>query len=180
MNLESFIKSSSLWGAIEKIESFPFFIENPPLKMDELQVIKYGDRTMFNKIIKVNIDDLARSIISIYGDYWKNLIKVDISEFNTYSNGTRKLVENIEDEENRTNNRNDVNKISAFNTDDLINDTGLTSDNNDNLKGKKTRTLLDENLSLNSAYQNLSLIQKSNIINVVLKDVSNHLTLDIY
>ena len=180
INLESLLKSGSLWGAIQSIEDFPFFADNDPLKLDMLQVNQYGDRSVFNKMATKTIDEIADSIVLTHRNSWAKLIELNSLDINLGSTGTKKITENIDDDETRTNLKNDLNKVSAYNTDQLIVNDGMSSDSNDTLKGSKKRILTEENLNLDIAYTNLSLIQKHNIINIVLKDVSNYLTLDIY
>ena len=71
-------------------------------------------------------------------------------------------------------------KVSAFNSPELIEDNADTESNTNTSNNDGTKLLTEKNISLKTAYNNLLLNQKLNIIESVIKDVSKYLTLDIY
>lgn len=179
-NLESLLQGQSLWGAIQSIENFAFFTDNAPDKLDRLQLLHYGEKPLFNKMVGKSINELAESIVLVYRDSWTKLIEANLSDINIGSENTKVINETIDDLETKTNTKTDTNKVSAYNSEELVNDGGAESNGTDTLDGKQTRIYTESNLNLNMLYANLSLLAKTNIINTVLKDASCYLTLDIY
>ena len=64
-------------------------------------------------------------------------------------------------------------------TREILGDTAVVNEDLSNVVdiGK---AVFEENLSLKSLFDNLPLIERTNIINIVLKDVSNYLTISVY
>ena len=73
-----------------------------------------------------------------------------------------------------------TNKVSAFNSDDLLVDTGSTTVADENTTQDVDRDSLVETFNIQTAFNNLSLAEKTNIISVVLKDVATYLTVSVY
>lgn len=177
IKLSDFLEHGSLFNELETIKPMPFMSVDDNVVLDSLLALQYGERTVYSKLLTTSFPDIAKMIVKTRGDYWDGLIKIDDDE---PSNKKRTLTETITTNENRNNTRDDKNVVAAFNSDDLITNDGTLVVGADDLTGNKTRTLTDENTSLHSAYYNLSLQQKNNIMNVVLLDVANFLTLSIY
>lgn len=170
----------SIWGGILALEPFPFSVANPAAQLDAMLGLDYGDRLMFSKMVALPIATVSANIVSLYKDKWLKLIDIQATEIDVSSGATRKQTETISKKEVRNNTTDNVNKVSAFNSDDLINNDGNNSTGLDDLEGDSTRVLTDSQISLVNAFNNLSLLDKSNILKTVNKDVASYLTLDIY
>lgn len=177
IKLSEFLKQGSLFNELETIKPMPFLSVDDNAVLDSLLILKYGERTVYSKLLTTPFPDIAKMLVKTHGDYWDGLLKIDGDEL---PSSRRTLTETITTNENRNNTRDDKNVVAAFNSDDLITNDGTLVVGVDDLTGNKTRTLTDENTSLNSAYYHLSLQQKNNIMNVVLMDVANFITLSIY
>lgn len=177
IKLSEFLAQGSIFNELETVKPMPFLSVEDNAVLNSLLTLKYGDRTVYSKLLTTPFPVIVKMLVKTHGDYWDGLIKIDADK---PSNSKRTLTETITTNENRTNNRDDKNVVAAFNSDALITNDGTLVVGADDLTGNKTRTLTDENASLNSAYYNLSLQQKNNIMNVVLLDVANFLTLSIY
>lgn len=180
VTLGEYMQSGSIWGGIQALEPFPFLVTTPPARMDILLELSYGEQWMFHKLGVKPVSEICANIVAVYKDQWLRLIEVQALDINIGSGLTKKQTETSTKTEVRTNSRDDVNKVSAFNSDELINNDGATSTGSDDLEGDTTRVLTDEQISLVNAFNNLSLLDKSNILNTVNKDVASFLTLDIY
>ncbi len=174
--LNEFMLQGSLFTEINNIVSIPFI----PSVMDNLLVVRYGDKTMFSKLLLTPLNEVAKMIVALHGESWDQLIELQAVNFEVGASQTHKITETIVDTETRTNTRDDLNKVSAANSDELINNDGMTSTSNDGLNGEKIRTVTDSIIDINTAYENLSLSSKNRIIDLILKDVSNFLSLSIY
>lgn len=182
IKLSDFLSGQSLFTAIKNVNGVTFSFltpENIP-KLDNNLMFNYGDRILFNKMVNMDLNIIAESIVLNCGDNWKNLIDSEINKINPLAKDSKVIIESINNVENRTNENDTVNKVSAYNTDNLINNDGSTVNAIDNLTGDKTRNYKEENLSIENLFNNLSILQKTNIINIVLKDVSDFLTISVY
>lgn len=178
--LAVWMEQGSLWEGIRGLAPLPFFDTVPPAQLDVQTVLSFGDRFMFSKLVTVTVAQMSVNIVSLYKDKWTKLVEVLAYDYDVMANTSKKTTDVTHKTEARDNTRDDVNKVSAFNTDDLITDTGATSTGADNLTGDIDRTLTEANISLSDAFNNLSLLDKNNIIQTVIKDVANYMTLDVY
>lgn len=178
--LAVWMEQGSLWEGIRGLAPFPFFDTVPPAQLDVQTVLSFGDRFMFSKLVTVTVAQMSVNIVSLYQDKWTKLVEVLAYDYDVMANTSKKTTDVTHKTEARDNTRDDVNKVSAFNTDDLITDTGATSTGADNLTGDIDRTLTEANISLSDAFNNLSLLDKNNIIQTVIKDVASYMTLDVY
>lgn len=176
--LAVYMAQGSIWGGVIALGALPFPGTAPEL--DSMLESDYGDRFMFSKMVTKPVSEVAANIVAIYMDKWKKLVEVTSLDFNIGSGATKKTTENIAKTEERTNTRDDVNKVSAYNSDEMINNDGATSNGSDDLTGDTNRVLTEENINLVNAFNNLSLLDKSNILKAVNKDVSTYLTLSVY
>ena len=176
--LDEFLFNESLFDRIQSLSPFSFFDTVHPLKMDELLKVKYGERLVFHKYLKVDLDTIALFIVSEYQNKWNNILVTIDSDI---KNGSERVLS--EDTSNKvlTNGSNITeNKVSAFNSDELITDKKDIDDNSSNTDNLENKLLTEKQISLNTAFNNLSISCKINIINIVLKDIASYLTLDIY
>ena len=74
MILDEFLFNESLFDRIQSITPFAFFDTVHPLKMDELLKIKYGERLVFHKYLKADLDTIALFIVSEYQNKWNNIL----------------------------------------------------------------------------------------------------------
>lgn len=176
--LAVYMAQGSIWGGISALGPLPFTAT--PAMLDAMLEADYGDRFMFSKLVTKTIDEVSGNIVAIYMDQWKKLVEVSALDIDIGSSATKKTTETIKRTEARNNTRDDVNKVSAYNSDELINNDGSTSTGVDDLTGDTDRVLTEANINLQNAFNNLSLLAKANILSVVNKDVSTYLTLSVY
>ena len=180
IKLSNFLEQGNIFAEIWAIQAFPFLNGNNVNTVNNLLKLGYGEKTVFSKLEIIPLNEIAEMLVLKYGDGWNDLVKVQAVTFEVGATSTRKVVETINENETRNNTRDDVNKVSAFNSDDMINNDGVNSISNDALNNDKTRTLTDSNIDINTAFNNLSLSSKNRIIDLILKDTSQFLSLSIY
>ena len=176
--LDEFLFNESLFDRIQTISPYPFFDTVHPLKMDELLKIKFGERLVFRKFLNVDLDTIALFINSEFGKKWQNIIIALESDIKIGSE--RVLSENTDNKILNTGNNVTENKVSAFNSDELVIDKADDNSSNSETDNKTVKTTSEKLTSFATVYNNLSMVQKLNIINTVISDVAKHLTLDIY
>lgn len=178
--LNSLSLIGSIWGEIQLIEPFPFIVDKGADNLDLLMFDLYGERELFKTVLNKPLTDIANMIVLLNTDKWNRMVAIELEKFPIGGGVTRRLTETITDNETRSSNKDNLNKVSAANDLELIVNDGSNSIENDVIDNTKTRTLTDGNYSVNTAYNDLLLMSKNNIINTTLKDVATYLTLSIY
>ena len=179
MTLNEFILIDGVFNHIHTLKpDLPFLVGGQNEVMDRLLMLNYGDRLVYRKLIPFTAKQICEMVVKQHSHKWVALLELET--LNKLANKTRTITEATTNSEIRNNTRDDKNLISAYNDDALITDTGLLSNGSDDLTGVETRTMTDETIDLKSAYNNLSLSDKNNIMNIVLKDVASFITVSIY
>lgn len=178
INLEQFLENESIFTRIQSLSPYPFFDKMNALDMDKHLIIFYGERIVFNKMIGFDLDIIASLIVGVNGDKWENLILVD--GLDILSGAERTVNENNSSNVLNTGANTRTHKINSFNDPTLIEDNADVESNTATVDNTGTRLLTEKTKSLQTAFNNLQLQRKINIIETVVKDVSNYLTLDIY
>lgn len=180
MKLSNYLEGGSLFTEINAVKQFPFFTEFGADTLDNLLNLKYGERLLFHKLEKIDQKVLANLLVAEFGQKWDSLIQA-VDSLDDVTLGKKDITtETISNTESRSNNREDVSKVSAFDSDDLIDSGGNSSSGGDELEGTRERTLTQESKDINQTFRNLNLLEKHTIIDVVLRDVSNFTTLSLY
>lgn len=179
--LRDYLSGKSLFGAILALEQFDFLANQEDVgAMDQLLIWNYGERVLFDKMQNVDLNIVAAMLIRQFGKGWDELSDFNATPWHLgVSEGHKisgKVIEttqtNAEDET--------TDKVSAFNTDGFVNDTGREEAHTKTVTGETQTDNLDEKYSLNEAVSNLTALQKLNIIQVAVKDVGDFLTLAVY
>lgn len=178
ITLSQFLENESVFTRIQSLSPYPFFDQMQPLDMDKHLDMFYGDKIVYPKMIKYSLDQLVNNINSYYSKKWENYILVNSIDI---ANGAERTVNESNTNKNiSTGSNNTDHKLSAFNSDELVTDKADHTANTNTSDGEGTRLLTEKSKSMLTAYNNLLLSQKVNIIELVIKDVASYLTLDIY
>lgn len=172
--IREFLDGSDLWDAINTAKEYPFI--GPDL--NNLFLIEYGQMPLFSGIVGDSVENIADYCVRLFGDKWDSLlelsgVKLDVSETNT-------TTETTVNTEERATERTDTDKVSAFNSDDLIDEGGKTSDGVETLDGETVRTVENEKKSLQTLFDNLHKSEKLNIIKQAMADVAGFMKTQVY
>ena len=180
VNLKTWLTGGSIFTAIQTAENFPFFSDTPPAELDQLLSLTYGERMVASAFNNFDINTAGKFITKLYGEKWNALIQFNISPPDLGAKSITKTTGN----QNTVGTKNDVsnseNKVSAFNSDALITDTGARNELDENVIQDITRDSSVSVIDWQTAFNNLSLAERTNIISVVLKDVASYLTVSVY
>ena len=180
VNLKTWLAGGSIFTAIQTAENFPFFSDTPPAELDQMLSLTYGQRMVTSAFNNFNINTAGKFITKLYGEKWKALIKFNIAAPDLGAKSITKTTGN----QNTAGTKNDVsnseNKVSAFNSDVLITDTGARNELAENITQDITRDSSVSVIDWQTAFNNLPLSERTNIISVVLKDVASYLTVSVY
>lgn len=174
MKLKEFLGDFSFFNELQIIEP-QFFIDGNGRLLDSMLLANYGERLVFINLVDIELVDLVQMVALTYSKAWASLegLEINLNEGN-------KITETINRVEDRLNTRDDVSKISAFNSEAMVNDGGNNSTGTDGLVGETIRTVIDEKVNLKLAYESMDIASKNSIINIVLGNVASFLTLSIY
>ena len=180
VNLKTWLTGGSIFTAIQTAENFPFFADNTPAELDQMLSLTYGQRMVASAFNNFDINTAGKFITKLYGEKWKALIEFNISPPDLGVKSITKTTGN----QNTVGTKNDVstseNKVSAFNSDALITDTGAHNELDENITQDIKRDSSVSVIDWQTAFNNLSLSERTNIISVVLKDVATYLTISVY
>lgn len=177
MNLNNFLESGNLFTEIDSVNQFPFITGNEDT-LQAMLILQHGDSILYEAFNGVELKLVAEMLVLEYGDKWDSYIKRKAlfeqlhNEVETTDSKTRT--------ENRTGARNDLNKVSGYNSDDLMVNDGSDSTNAEDSEAIETGTRIVIDRNIGKAYFLLDDSEKRLIIKSVLKDVSDLLTLNIY
>lgn len=176
--LAEFLDNESIFKRIQSLNPYPFFDTYSPEQLDELLIYNFGERLVYYKIISLSLDSVANLIYTQFNDSWLNMI--NIQSFNIADGNIKTVTENTVNNSVSTGSNNNTHKVSAFNDVELIDDYSDVGNNTNTNDGKGEKIVTEKNKTLQGVYNNLLLTQKVNIMNTVIKNVANTLTLDIY
>lgn len=162
------------------VELSPIFAMVTGVDLDSMLDQDYGDRPLYRKIPNRNDSFHSTAIIAKYKQSWLKVMELNGLDIKLGATNQRILKETITEKVKSDNTQGVDNKVSAFNSDELITDTGSNTTGANNSDGIKERTLEDANLNINSAINQLTAYQQSNIIARVLSDVAGYYTISIY
>lgn len=176
--LAEFLDGESIFERIKTLSPYPFFDTYSPKQLDELLIYNFGERLVYYKIISLSLDQVTNLIFTQFNESWLNMI--NIQNFNIGEGNIKTITENTVNSSVATGSNNNTHKVSAFNDDELINDYADVANNTNTNDGTGEKIITEKNKTLQGVYNNLLLAQKVNIMNTVIKNVANTLTLDIY
>ena len=176
-NLKEFINGASLFSAIQTVNFFPFFEGNENI-LDLMLVTNYGNKQVFEPFEVNDINSIATMLVLNFEQTWNSYVKMgDLIE---NPNDRREVTETIDRTEERLNSNDSTDKVSAFNSNEMVDDKGSSVSGTDDLTGLTTRTLTDEQINVTTMFNRLSSTTRNSIVTSVLDDIAGYLTLSIY
>ena len=158
---------------------------NPKLMMDSerltnLFLVRYSQNIVNPSIIPLTTYQIADLLTFEFSKKWEILLTEFWVGFNLGARQVTKVTETTTKTENRLTDKDDLNKVSGFDSEELITDNGLNSKTKDDLTGTETKTTTNEIIDMETAFNNLSMQTQNSIIEIVLNDVKSFITLSIY
>lgn len=176
MLLNEYLESNDLFGTINSINPYAFINDNS----NDSLAFSFGERTMSNNVLKLNVVKISELIIEKFGDKWDSLIGITIADFKlgAINNTVSESTTNTETDDTSSNSN--LNKITGFNDAELITDTGTSSEDVKTGTGLSKTVNSSYQLDLKSLFNNLKMLDRTNIITTVQNDVANYLSIYIY
>ena len=181
MLLSEYMENNDLWGEIADVVPQLVFIRSIGAgRLNDAQVYNFGEREVIPKVETMPLPRLVRLITNQFYTAWERMELVELTANANIAGAVDATTETTTNEETKANTRDDVNKVSAYNSDILMTNDGSNSVGSENLSGEKTRVVSRQNKSLETSFKNLDILKKNAIIQSVTRDVANFVTLSIY
>lgn len=181
--LGNFLDSGDLWSEIQALRHYPFFDDFPPHYLNEFTDLTFGNRTLFSKFnTETGLDTkaAARLIIMQYDKKWLGLIVVNAINFDLAAVETEKKTETSNETETTGRETETLNKVSAFNSEDLVADGGTASTETGDRDKEGQKITTSGKQSLAAAWDNLTMTEKTGIVRTITGDVASFLSLETY
>lgn len=142
-----------------------------PEQLNDMLIYNHGNRTVYEGVLGADLDSLSILLLGAYLEKWLLLpgyykqVEIGANSYKT----KKEVIETL-------GNKDVANKVAAFNSDVLITDGADI----EITKGEVVRTITDSAFDLNAVFNNLTLLDKTAIINTVLHDIANFYCVSIY
>ena len=181
MLLSEYMESKDLWGAIATaVPQLVFIRAIGAGGLNSAQVYNFGERQVLPKVEALTLPQLVSLIVNQFRTTWERMELVELTANANLAGSVDATTETTTNSETKANTKDDVNKVSAYNSDTLMTNDGSNSVGSENLSGEKTRVVSRQNKSLETSFKNLDILKKNAIIQSVTRDVANLITLSIY
>lgn len=180
MKLKEYLEGVSIFELMDDLVPFPF-VSGSSYQVADLDLrlkLLHGDKPLFSSFEELEPEMVANLLVLDFSEKWEKLVEVLAQAGNV--NPRREVTETITSGETRTNTSNTLGKVSGFNSDALLTNDGTDVEALDVSDGERIRTLTDSQINLQSTFNMLNVIDQNSILQTVMKDVSNYLTLSIY
>lgn len=181
--LGHFLDSGDLWADIQTVKDYPFFTDFPPQRLNEFTDLSFGNRTLYSKFnteTGLDTEAAAQFIVMQYDKKWLGLIAVNAINFDLAAVETEKKTETSNETETTGRETETLNKVSAFNSEDLVTDGGTASTETGDRDKEGQRITTSGKQSLLAAWGNLTMTEKTGIVRTITGDVACFLSLETY
>lgn len=187
MKVKEKFRDTGIFAKMSVYGSFAYMEIIPVETMDMFYIANYGERTLSSFGENNTTDDIAKTLIKMFGNKWNTLYDMAISKIDIDYNYAEKVTENVQDtgENSYTLESTNTGSVNAYNDDNFVNDkqdqnntqnTGTNSNTKNRefikqvLKGSKTE------------YYNtiISYLQNNYFNDIIIKDINEFLTLSIF
>ena len=181
--LGHFLDSGDLWGEIQTVKDYPFFTDFTPQRLNDFTDLAFGNRTLYSKFnteTGLDAESAAQFIVMQYDKKWLGLIAVNAIDFDLAALETERKTETSNETETTGRETETLNKVSAFNSEDLVTDGGTTSTETGDHDKEGQRITTSGKQSLSAAWGNLTMTEKTGIVRTITGDVACFLSLETY
>lgn len=178
IKLHEFLEDKNIFTIMYALEPMEFLKGDNQKVFNDHLIINHGEKIVFNKYLSIDINVLSSIILSKYSKKWYDL--VNVRSLNMASSNSTLVDSSSSEDGAKTDKNNSVDNVAGMNDASMIgvkgNDSTISSDYKNNSKSGSNTHIIN----IKSLFTNLSIAEKITIINVVIKDTSDYLTLNIY
>ena len=181
MNFNEWIRDKKgIFTEMLKIKPLPFFSDYSAENIDTLYKVKYGSRGVAKNIMNLTPLEVARMLVTSYGDKWSNKYTL-LKEMEIGVDSKTMVNEKMNDDVKRVSSNSQTNQVSAFNDedDDVATNDIQVDTISDDVKKDTVKNIVKTHKSMDAIKTQLDLLN-SNFIDDVLHDVNKIIFLSIY
>lgn len=169
----------SIFEMIDGTNVFPFILDDTTL-LDNLLILLAGEKTVRKSIVDMPFDMVVNVIIHDFKDSWATLAELSVKVNKSLADEVILRQGTGSGTTDQTNSINNINKVSSFNADELLNDTGSEQDGLTNVTNSNTNESVEEKYTLANMFNNLETSQKFKLHRKIIKDIVDSITLSVY
>lgn len=170
---------SNLFDEIQKIQSFPFLGKDNQT-LQQLLLLTGGKRNVIESITPLTLPIVASVIVYDFADLWSDISGLGLSLDGSLADELRITHTESNGVSEQSNNINTLNKVSAYDSDELVTDDGSESNGTNDTTNQDESNTRDELYRFGTLYENLDISQQLKIHRKIIKDILNTITLKVY
>lgn len=174
-------KCVSIFTEMKKIKPLALFDFIDDGTLNQLYLIKYGNRELTSNVADVDVTLLASVLIRAYGFKWDNMVLNLTNSIKELADYNELITETITNEGSLHLTRENINKISAYNVDDLVNNSSDDNSETNTSTNLKKRQYEIKKLKDIKVYERVNTyLNKTNIFDIIFIDINRVLTTKIF
>ena len=174
-------KCLGLFTEMRKINPLPIFDFIDEDTLNQLYIMKYGNREVTSNVVDVDVTLLARVLIRTYGFKWDNMVLNLTNSIKELADYNELITETITDEGSLHLTRENINKVSAYNVDDFVNNSSDDNSETNTSNNLKKRQYEIKKLKDIKVYERVNTyLNKTNICDIIFMDINQLVTTKIF
>lgn len=174
-------KCINLFTEMKNIKPLPIFDFIDDNTLNQLYIMKYGNRVITSNVIDIDAEVLASVLINAYGFKWDNIILNLTNSINELADYKELITETITDEGSLNSSRENINKVSAYNVDDFVNNSSDDNSEINTSTNLKNRQYEIKKLKDVGVYGKIhSYLNRINICDIIFTDINQLITNKIF
>lgn len=174
-------KCINLFTEMKNIKPLPIFDFIDDNTLNQLYIMKYGNRGLTSNVVDIDVELLASVLINAYGFKWDNIILNLTNSINELADYKELITETITDEGSLNLTRENINKVSAYNVDDFVNNSSDDNSEINTSTNLKERQYEIKKLKDIGIYEKInSYLNRINICDIMFTDINQLITTKIF
>lgn len=174
-------KCINLFTEMKNIKPLPIFDFIDDNTLNQLYIMKYGNRGITSNVVDIDVELLASVLINAYGFKWDNIILNLTNSINELADYKELITETITDEGSLNLTRENINKVSAYNVDDFVNNSSDDNSEINTSTNLKERQYEIKKLKDIGIYDKInSYLNRINICDIMFTDINQLITNKIF
>ena len=174
-------KCLGLFTEMKKIKQLALFDFIDEDTLNQLYIMKYGNRVLTSNVVDVDVTLLASVLIRTYCFKWDNMVLNLTNSIKELAEYNELITETITDEGSLHLTRENINKVSAYNIDDFVNNSSDDNSETNTSTNLKKRQYEIKKLKDIKLYDRVNTyLNKTNICDTIFMDINNLLTTKIF
>lgn len=146
--------------------------------LDMMLKINHGLKPVYAPFTDLSVNELATVLTANFKDVWLDYKTLSTIEIN--SGIIVETNEVIENNETRNSENERVNKLAAFNSVTMVEESGENNDNLENVEGETTKVIKQNTIDILANNEALYTRARNSLYKNIIQDIANYLTLSIY